>query len=352
MFARLVLAALLVPVAVAIPGSASAELIFRGDFETGDLSQWHKTQIVSSDRAKVVTSPVAEGKHSLQVTVKKGDDPIASSGNRNEVLEMTLEPEGSESWYRWHTMFAEDFPSADTWQLFLQWHHRGNDGSPPMNFSVRGEEIMLRANKEFIWRTPLKRGKWFEFLFHVKWSPDKKVGFVELWVDGQLALPKTYVPTQFPGQLNYLKMGLYRDEAVGPTGVLWHDGLLIGTKREDVMPATTPTPVEPTPTDPETPVENPDPVDPAPVDPDPSTPTDPAPEKPTLPLPFPDVDPVDPGTDEGQQQPPTAGEEPGETAGENTEEEPTGGCSAAPGATMLPMALGLAALLLRRRREE
>ncbi len=222
-------------VAVGVPLTASAEVLFRADYETGDITQWQRKQVVSDDRVQVVDSPVAEGTKALKVTVLEGDDPIDSSGNRNEFVQMTLEPEGSESWYRWNTMFAEDYPSADTWQLFLQWHHRGNDGSPPLQFQVRGEEIKMRANKEFVWSAPLVRGQWNEFLLHVKWSSDPDEGFVELWHNGQLALPKTFTPTQYPGELNYLKMGLYRDDKIKEPGVLWHDGLVIGTELADVL---------------------------------------------------------------------------------------------------------------------
>lgn len=222
-------------IALGLPFSANAEVLFRADYEIGDITQWERKQVVSDDRVEVVDAPVAQGRKALKVTVHQGDDPIDASGNRNELVKMTLEPEGSESWYRWYTMFAEDFPSADTWQLFFQWHHRGNSGSPPLQFQVRGEEIRMRANKEFIWSTPLVRGQWNEFLLHVKWSPDPDEGFVELWHNGQLALPKTFTPTQYPGELNYLKAGLYRDDSIEAPGVVFHDGLVIGETLEDVL---------------------------------------------------------------------------------------------------------------------
>ncbi|HLL04948.1 MAG TPA: heparin lyase I family protein [Myxococcaceae bacterium] len=216
--------------------STTSGVVWRGDFETGDYSQWSGKQIVSADRMMAVTSPVREGRYSMKVTVRQGDDPINSSGNRNELTKMTREPLGSEYYYKWSTMFASDFPSASTWQLFLQWHHEGSSGPPPVEFFVYGEEIRLNIRSTTVWRAPLVRGVWQDFVFRVKWSPDARVGFVELYHNGKLALPRRYAATQFSGQLNYLKMGLYRNESISRTGVLYHDGFIMTKQASDVLP--------------------------------------------------------------------------------------------------------------------
>lgn len=227
----------------------SPTIVWRGDFETGDRSQWTRTQMVSEDRLAIVTSPKREGRYALKATVRKGDDPINSSGNRNELVRMTLEPAGSEYYYKFSTMFAPDFPSVKTWQLFTQWHHEGSGGSPPVEFYVYGEEIRLNIGGNpgtIVWRGNLTRGAWQDFVFHVKWSPDPKVGFVELYHNGKLVLPKRYIATQFSGQRNYLKVGLYRNETVSPVGVVYHDGWIMARKLEDVMPSAKSAAAEPT----------------------------------------------------------------------------------------------------------
>ncbi|MFN7133400.1 MAG: heparin lyase I family protein, partial [Myxococcales bacterium] len=96
------------------PSPASARVLWKGDFESGDLSQWTRAQIMNGDRFKVIDTPVRSGRYAAKVTVKRGDDPINSSGNRNEVLHLTFEPKGSERWYRFSTMFDPSFPSAET----------------------------------------------------------------------------------------------------------------------------------------------------------------------------------------------------------------------------------------------
>ena len=239
-----------VPVALAmwlVPFVASAGIVWRGDFESGDRSQYSSTQMVSADRLQVVTSPVAEGKYALKATVRQGDDPINSSGNRNELVYLGREAMGSEYYYRWKVMFAADFPSVDTWQLFTQWHHDGCCGSPPVEFYVRGEEMRmsLPGTGEVPWRTKLVRGVWHEFILHVKWHSDPKVGFVELWHNKELVLPKRGAMTMYSGQKNYLKLGLYRNDAVQPTGVMYHDGFVQATTLADVLPPQQPPPPPP-----------------------------------------------------------------------------------------------------------
>lgn len=239
-----------VPVALAmwlVPFVASAGIVWRGDFESGDRSQYSGTQMVSADRLQVVTSPVAEGKYALKATVRQGDDPINSSGNRNELVYLGREALGSEYYYRWKVMFATDFPSVDTWQLFTQWHHDGCCGSPPVEFYVRGEEIRmsLPGTSEVPWRTKLVRGVWHEFILRVKWHSDPKVGFVELWHNKARVLPKRGAMTMYSGQKNYLKLGLYRNDTVKPTGVVYHDGFVQATTLADVLPTEVPPPPPP-----------------------------------------------------------------------------------------------------------
>ncbi|WP_375766608.1 heparin lyase I family protein [Archangium gephyra] len=218
-------------------GSGSGTgVVWRGDFETGDRSQWSSTQMVSSDRLQVLPSPVRQGSYAIKVTVRQGDNPISASGNRNELVKMTNEKEGDEYYYRWSTMFASDYPSAKTWQLFTQWHHSGNNGSPPVEFYVNGETIYLRVNgTTVVWSTPLVRGQWQDFIFHVKWSSNPGVGFVELYHNGQLSLPKRSAATLYSGQTNYLKVGLYRNSTIVPVGVVYHDGWIQGRSLQDVQ---------------------------------------------------------------------------------------------------------------------
>lgn len=220
--------------------TVAREVVWRGNFETGDIEQWSHAQMVDPNRLLVVTSPVTQGRYAMKTTVYQGDDPIDSSGNRNELVQMTNEPAGSEYFYKWSTMFDASFPSERHWQLFTQWHQADDfGGSPPVEFYVYGEEMRLNIGGSpgvQVWQAPLVRSQWRDFLFHVKWSSDPTVGFVELYLDGKLVMPKRYIATQYPGQLNYLKVGLYRDEVIEPVGIVYHDKWTMSRSVDGLLP--------------------------------------------------------------------------------------------------------------------
>jgi hypothetical protein len=213
--------------------AASASVLWRGDYETGDIAQWTRYQGLAS-RLTVVESPVRQGRYALRVELHQGD--VASSGTRNEVLLGDPEVEGNDHWYSWSTLFPADFPAPNTWQVFTQWHHSGCCGSPPLEFGLVGERIHISHNgSEVLWSAPLVRGVWHDFVVHVYFSSTS--GFIEFWYDGQPALAKTAVQTLNPGEVDYLKQGLYRNANIADVAVVYHDGMTIGTSMADVAPS-------------------------------------------------------------------------------------------------------------------
>ncbi|NMO17373.1 carbohydrate-binding protein [Pyxidicoccus fallax] len=329
-----------------LPTIASADVKWKGDFETGNISQWTRSQSVANSRLQVVTDVVREGRYALKATVRQGDDPIGASGNRNELLHLTQEKSGSTWFYKWSTMFPKNYPSSDTWQVVVQWHQEGCCGSPPLEFFVRGEQLNLRvggADGDIVWQSPLNRGEWHDFVLQVKWSSNAKTGFVQLWHNGKLALPKTFGATQYGKEMNYLKLGLYRDDSIRPEAFVYHDGFTMADKLEDVMPPP-PAPVEePAPTTPPV-VATPEPSPAEPEVPGAEEPEAPEEEAPVLGhQPTPGVMPGDeaPGAqDNGSRMPGTA---------------PQGCGASATGTGGVPLVaagglLAIAALLRRRRK--
>ncbi|ABF88705.1 hypothetical protein MXAN_0944 [Myxococcus xanthus DK 1622] len=262
-----------------IPSFASADVVWKGDFETGNTSQWTRSQSVSNSRLQVVTDVVREGRYALKATVRQGDDPINASGNRNELLYISQEKPDSTWYYKWSTLFPTNYPLNDSWQVFAQWHQEGCCGSPPLEFYVRGEAMHMRVGGvkgKVLWTAPLKRGDWSDFVLQVKWSPNAKTGFVQLWHNNEVVVPKTYVATQFGKEMNYLKLGLYRDDTIRPEASVYHDGFTMASTLEEVMPPPTP---EPTP---EPPAPEPEPTTPAPEQPGEDAPSEEPPDEPIV----------------------------------------------------------------------
>lgn len=206
-------------------------VLWEGDFETGSLSQWPIVQQVASDRITIAQDPTRQGNFAARFEVRPGDN-IGDTAPRAEVAAELGEQENEERYYRWFTYFDPAFPTEfeDSFVTFTQW--RSTDESDAFSsFMVWGDEIELRRDGTR-WEAPLVKGVWHEFIYHVKWSPDPNVGFIELWYDGQLAMPKTYIETMAgepgAGVENYVKQGLYKSDEI-PTGVVYHDGFVAGT---------------------------------------------------------------------------------------------------------------------------
>ncbi|MFM2151860.1 MAG: hypothetical protein RL199_295 [Pseudomonadota bacterium] len=235
---------------------ARAELLWRGDFSTGDLSQWTKTESKNvRSRLRLAADPAGAGGRALRVLVRHGDEPIGASGNRNELVWRGDDiREGVERHYAWSTFWPEGESEQPGWQIFTQWHHFEGGGSPPLAFLVRDGQVQLGTNtNEVLWAVPLERGRWHDFAFHVRWSSDPSRGLVELWYDGRIAVRRT-LATLFPGQGVYLKQGLYRSTRIRADQVVFHRGMRVGTTLDDVWTppaattADTPSSASPSPT--------------------------------------------------------------------------------------------------------
>lgn len=224
---------------LALSTAARANVIWRGDYETNDLSQWASIEGITS-RFTMVTSPVRQGKYALRLELRQGD--FINGGDRNEVDAPETCTEGMERYYAWSTMFDLTYPSNPSWQVFTQWHHSGFTLSPPLEMDIHGEVISIGSAAPVgndtipLWQAPLVRGVWHDFVVHVMWSADATVGFVELWYDGKLGLELRHHQTLYAGQTAYMKQGLYRDSTISPTAIVYHDGMVVGTTLADVAP--------------------------------------------------------------------------------------------------------------------
>lgn len=230
----------LVVVALVVP-AADARVLLRLNYETGNFRQWTALQALPG-RAAIVRSPTRQGRFAARFVVRPGDDPIGSTGERSEVFAFTGEGEGSNSWWAWSTYFPRGFrPNPGTWNVFTQWHHTGPVCPPPVNFLVDGSArparlllhvrggslnpVTCEASFDRRWGfARLRRGRWYDFRFHVRWSSNPAGGLVALWVNGRRVLRRAGIPTLYPGQGVYVKQGFYRNDSGLVTAIV-HDGL-------------------------------------------------------------------------------------------------------------------------------
>lgn len=230
------------------------DLQWNGDVETGDLSQFKDTPWNVAGGAlppTVVSDPavVREGKYAVAMTILDADEGEGiCCGSRSEI-----EPDigriqpGDELYFGFSTLLGEGFPTEDDWQTITQWKNEG-DGSPPLELGVGGGKYRLSGgfghpDGPDPFREPLgpaATGQWVDWVFHIKFSPDPDIGYVEVWQSDKLALPRfqpasgTMYPNPDGEAMSYLKTGYYRDGDISVPGTIYFDNWRVGTSREIV----------------------------------------------------------------------------------------------------------------------
>lgn len=236
-------------------------LVWVGDFETGDLSQfkdtpWNVTR--GGEKPRIVDDPqlVRQGRYAVRISIptKETNDRDGACCDPRSELEPNIGDihEGDDLWFAFSTMLAPDFPIDADWQVITQWKAR-SDGSPPVSFKVKKGRILLSGgegnpDKPRPYAQDLADaapGTWSDWVVHIKFSTDPSDGYVEVWQNGRQVLQRYAPPggTMYPAANggeqpeSYLKTGYYRSGEISRPGVLYFDGWRVGATREAVSPA-------------------------------------------------------------------------------------------------------------------
>jgi polysaccharide lyase-like protein len=258
------------------PGDSSG-LLWRADFETGDLSQWEGVQQAVPNRASVVRSPHVQGSYAGRIEVREGEFIGGDAPTRNRT-QLVLSPrdnrhnpkEGDDWWYSWSFYLPAATPiptdGKPGFMILFSWsaleaatapeilgHFEIRDttvgGDPgPGYTTLHYEDGDSRADgHKYFWRkraTDITRNAWHKLLVHRKYSTNEAVGFVEIWYDNVQQTLQTnaagdtgtrvYHRTLQAGHSVRMTQGIYRSNSVGGTGLMYLDGLRIGTTRKSV----------------------------------------------------------------------------------------------------------------------
>jgi hypothetical protein len=222
------------------PSRAADQLIWRGDLETGDLSQFKDTpwNFVGASGPKVVTDPVRGGKHAVQFTMPGG-------GKRVEIEpDVPNFSEGQTRFFAVSVFLAPGFPTTThDWQVITQWKNSGT-GSPPLSMSVGDGKFYLDGgfdhpdgDKSFEHDiAPAATGRWVDLVVGAVFSRDPAKARVDAWVDGRQTVTDFHPPggTLYRGTTSYLKTGIYRNEGISERGVMTMDNWKVGTSYASV----------------------------------------------------------------------------------------------------------------------
>jgi hypothetical protein len=230
-----------------------AGLLWVGDAETGDLSQYQAGEWndVGGVMPTVVTSPIRGGRFAIRLSLTGATNPGDGicCGTRNELVPRFRDlAEGDDLYFAFSTYLAPGFSTSGGWQLITQFK-QNFDGAPPLSLNVEDGQYQVEGGaghpdgpKPFA--LPIgaaSTDRWVDWVLHVRFSTDPLVGFVEVWRDGELVLPR-FAPesgTLYPGTGDragsYVKTGPYRNPKIVTPATMYIDDWRIGTTWEAVQ---------------------------------------------------------------------------------------------------------------------
>ncbi len=168
--------------------TADSTLIWRGDFETGDLSQWN--YLINPQGLSVQTACTYEGKWAGKATIT-GDSEFLWHGNTNlnrtefEYKPATTPP-NTDTFFGWSFLLPKPFTSNrhefGYWESDKSWQQnlRFNIHSSNLSFQETAQDQPFWMRNDII-----HANQWHDIAVHIHWSDDPTKGFVKVWFDGK-----------------------------------------------------------------------------------------------------------------------------------------------------------------------
>ena len=215
--------------------AAPAEVLWRGDFETGTLEQWKGAP--KSDGVKIVQEPVREGKYALRIdgsnAARKG------TLDRIEFQHQPLPPgtaEGTERYFGWSVYLPKKFTDSNH---NVGYFETRNSWSQLMAFEAKGEDLKVRTRVPYQlhWTGTgkLTPGHWHDFALHVLWSRDPAKGYVVVWFDGEKVVPLVNTATLKDENVAFFQIDFMRETSDVPESIVI-DHVVEATTLKEVTP--------------------------------------------------------------------------------------------------------------------
>lgn len=231
-------------VLLAVCGVMAGKVLFRADFETGDLSQWSGTgtrgQNVKERNVAVVRGMARSGEYAGRFTIH-ADDVFNAQQLRVQVggPRVSVE-EGSETFFSFWLRVEEEPKERDN---FFYW-----EGNPPPRYRnvmtwwlepKAGGGTVIRYGTGNLgrdgvhWTADFRPREWHQLGMQIRWSEDETKGFVRLWFDGEVVLEKA-VKTKGPESVYFCQPGMHRSPHTAGEDTIYFDDFLLGESVEDI----------------------------------------------------------------------------------------------------------------------
>jgi|SRR5690554_1077865 len=197
------------------PSVWAQSLLWQGDMETGDLSQWH--YLANPTGISVVQSCVYEGESAARIAIDGSEQFLWNGRQDLNRSELNYRPantaEGEDTYFGWSFYLPEVFADArhelGYWESADSWQQQ-------MRFNIEGDTFSFQQSSaaEKIWAVPgfASAGVWRDVAMHIHWSSSADTGFVEVWLDGE-SMGKVKMATRVnETDPMFTQIGILRDQ--------------------------------------------------------------------------------------------------------------------------------------------
>ena len=240
--------------AQALPVPDPAAILWSCTFPDSFTSCGFSEQALVPGRATIV-SIGRDGPTSVRLHTEPGDNNIFGSGTseRND-LELSDSAsacsQGQEAWWAHSVLFPDDFvqvpeSTGSDWNfgVVADFHQSGSVGPTMWELDAMPATALSPdrpTGLQFVGHGgdpanpttygaaigPLLKNVWYDFVYHVRWSPNAD-GFFYAWVNGVQKLAYTG-PTLYTGNTCYLKLANYHSPTGQPSSII-HDRVIRGS---------------------------------------------------------------------------------------------------------------------------
>lgn len=231
---------------VALVGTpAPAAVVWTGDFETGDLSQFDYVlngEVNGNTYASAVQDLVLQGRFAARIELH--DDAVWPNGLRRVELQHVPQAartaEGATTCFGWSFHLPEALPE-DPGHSLGYWESQ-NSYQQMMAFNTNGDDIRFITQQpayteHWVAQGVLTPGEWHRIAMCVLWSEDPGQGRVDVWFDGEQVVTAAAAKTLADGNPHFAQIGLLRGNVdYDGVPVIYIDDVLEGDAIEDVDP--------------------------------------------------------------------------------------------------------------------
>jgi uncharacterized protein (TIGR03382 family) len=220
---------------------AHATIIWRGDFEASNVSEWNgSTSLTNGTRKNLeyVTDTVQNGTIAAKITIHPDDLFEPYSQSRVEVKhQCTRTAEGQDTYISWwfqmktHPGIRDNIAYFETnvsFQNLMTFFVEPKAGGSNIVFGAGN----LGTNRR--WTQDLVLNKWHQLAIHVKWSANAANGLIEVWYDGAkvVTFPGR---TKVDGNSAFFQTGLHRSDPAPPVDTIYVDNFLEADNIEEIL---------------------------------------------------------------------------------------------------------------------